>query len=164
MNRLLHWLHDYPWSFLTAVLFPVWQFGTSTANSLTTLAQASTYGSMGDIVGVIKDLGLPLALIVAAGAAIRELWITLKPKIGMLFVAQARAQLRTVRNSEKLTKLIEMQERKRSSHGQALNRIERQGEKTGQVMEQLLQVAASGVGALKGTDTVSVIQNTNGGE
>lgn len=161
MNRLFHWLHDYPWTALTAVLLPVWQFGSTTANSLTTLAQASAYGSMGDIASVIKDFGLGAVMLIFAIASIRELWVTLKPEVLESF-KKHRETLQTQQdNGNALRELLTKQGEQQAQHGKAMRRVERQGRATTECLKELIKVTASGVGALKGTDTVSVISRAN---
>jgi hypothetical protein len=168
MNRLLHWLHDYPFTAIAAVLLPLWQYGTSTANSLTTLAQASAYGSMGDIASVIKDFGLGAVMLIFAIASIRELWVTLKPEVLESFKAYRETLQNQKENGVALRELLTKQGEQLAQGGKAMRRVERQGKATTDCLKELIRVTASGVGAMKGTDTVSVIErasaNETGGE
>lgn len=161
MNRLLHWLYEFPGIAITAVLWPLWQFSTSTASSLTSLAQVSGGSLFGEMVAACKELGLPVVLIVAALFGVRELWQFFNPLIARSFAASARAQLKDARTRERMAQILENQKTERDATRRSLSRIERQGKKTDERLDRLINVVASGVGQIKGTDTVSVIDSTN---
>ncbi len=145
MNRLLHWLYEFPGIAITAVLWPIWQFGTSTANSLTSLAQVSGESLFGEVVSACKELGLPVLLIIAAGFGIRELWQFFNPLIARSFAASARAQLKDARTRERMARILEHQKSEHDANRRSLARLERQGKKTGDRIEKLIKVVASGI-------------------